>query len=261
MNQLDTHRFRGLRWVERTGGHLTALECAQLLVAMAVRAPEIAVGFLRLEGWLSSPTTPVDLPAFDPPDSALAHHVEQAAAEQPSEMVEHSYRTWLFGLVLAVRDGSGLDPDLLYCAAMLHDLGLLRPTQGTDFTLAGAERAMACATAAGLTRPSARAIGDAICVHPTPGLSIRRDGALGFYLQAGAIADVSGIRLWEIRDSDVQGILHQHPRGTEFKPMLRKMMRAEAKAVPRGRFALLVRCGATSAIRSSIHGIGWSSSS
>jgi len=254
MTQLDTSRF-GLRWIEHTGGRLTAIECAQLLVAIALGVPKTIVGFLRLEGWISSPATAADLSAFEPPRSAFARHVEQAAAKQPSEMVAHSYRTWLFGRALAIRDRSGLDPSLFYCAAMLHDLGLVRPTPGTDFTLAGAERAMACAIASGVTRQSAEAIGDAICVHPTPGLSIRRDGALGFYLQAGAIADVSGIRLWEMQDSEVQDILHQHGRGAGFKPMLAEMMRAEAKAVPHGRFALLVRCGGTSAIRSSIHGV------
>ena len=43
-------------------------------------------------------------------------------------------------------------------------------------------------------------------------------------------------------------MLEAHPRGAGFKRELAGMMRAEAAAVPGGRFALLVRCGVTLAV-------------
>jgi hypothetical protein len=42
-------------------------------------------------------------------------------------LAAHCYRTYLFGAALGTRDGLDWDAELLFVAAMLHDLGL------TDF--------------------------------------------------------------------------------------------------------------------------------
>ncbi len=50
------------------------------------------------------------------------------------------------------------------------------------------------------------------------------------------------------RSDTLDGVLLRHPRGP-FKRDLVAMIRAEAAAVPGGRFALLDRCGLTIAVR------------
>jgi hypothetical protein len=44
-------------------------------------------------------------------------------------------------------------------------------------------------------------------------------------------------------------VLEAHPRGQNFKNELLALIRAEAKAVPGGRFALLMRCGMPLAVK------------
>ncbi len=91
-------------------------------------------------------------------------------------------------------------------------------------------------------------VGDAITVHATPGISADRDGALGYYVQTGATADLAGVRLWDIPKPLVDGAIELHPRHG-VKTAVRRLMLDEAAAVPEGRFALLARCGFVVAIR------------
>ena len=81
-----------------------------------------------------------------------------------------------------------------------------------------------------------------------PGVTVERDGELGCYLQWGAMVDGAGLRIWDVTPSNVAEVLSRYPRG-DFKLELAAMMRAEASAVPHGRFGLLVRCGLPLAVR------------
>jgi hypothetical protein len=94
----------------------------------------------------------------------------------------------------------------------------------------------------------AEVLADAICVHTTPGVSLEKDGALGCYLQWGAMVDGAGLRAWDVAPANLAEVLRRHPRG-DFKRELVELMRAEAAAVPKGRFGLLVRCGVPLAVR------------
>jgi hypothetical protein len=190
----------------------------------------------------------VDVSTFQPPDSAWAREAEEACAEQPAAIVGHSYRTWLFGRALAAVDGSELDVELFYCGSLLHDYGIAQPTPERDFTLGSAERTRTCAAAAGVAEERAEVLADAICVHTTPGVSLDRDGALGCYLQWGAMVDGAGLRLWDVAPANAEEVLRRYPRG-DFKRQLIGMIRAEAAAVPKGRLALVVRCGLPLAVR------------
>jgi hypothetical protein len=245
----DLQRLGGLDWARRTGGRLSSRARARLLAAIALGQWENALGRAKLAlGRLPEGATAVDLDTFTVPDSTFAQEAERACAELPAALVGHSYRTWLFGRALAAVDGSELDVELFYCGSLLHDHGIAQPTPGRDFTLASADRTLACATTAGVSEDRARALADAICVHTTPGVSVASDGALGCYLQWGAMVDGVGLRVWDVAPANVAEVLRRYPRG-DFKRQLVAMMRAEAAAVPNGRFGLLIRCGLPLAVR------------
>jgi hypothetical protein len=245
----DPERLGGLAWARRTGGRLTKAERRRLFAAIAVGQWENVLGRARLAlGRLPAGAAAIDVKTFEPPDSPLAREAEQACAEQPAAIVGHSFRTWLFGRALAVLDRSELDDELFYSAALVHDFGIAQPTPARDFTLASAERMLACAVGAGVDDRSAEVLADAICVHTTPGVSIERDGALGCYLQWGAMVDGAGLRMWDVAPANVEEVLRRYPR-VDFKRQLVELMRAEAAAVPEGRFGLLVRCGVPLAVR------------
>jgi len=245
----DPQRLGGLGWVRRTGGRLSSRERGRVLAAIALGQWENAVGRVKLAtGRLPQGAGEVDLDTFAVPDSKFAREAEEACAEMPPALVGHSYRTWLFGRALAAVDATELDGELFYAGSLLHDHGIMQPTPGRDFTLRSAERTLACASAAGLSDDRAETLADAICVHTTPGVSVERDGELGCYLQWGAMVDGAGLRIWDLAPGNVTEVLRRHPR-PGFKRELATMIRAEAAAVPRGRFGLLVRCGLPLAVR------------
>jgi HD domain-containing protein len=246
----DPERLGGLAWARRTNGRLTSAERRRLLGEIAKGQAVNLAGRAKLAlGRVPAGAEAIDAREFAAPDSALAREAEQACAEQPATIAGHSYRTWMFGLALAALDGSDPDPELFYCAALLHDFGIVEPSPGRDFTLASADRALACASAAGAGEDRGEQIADAICVHTTPGARIDRDGPLGCYVQWGAMTDVAGLRLWDIAPANREEVLRRHPRQASFKGELTEAVRAEAGAVPGGRFSLLVRCGFPLAIR------------
>ena len=249
MNAPDPQRLGGLAWVRRTGGQLSRTERRRLFIAIAVGQWENAVGRAKLAlGRLPAAAERVDLDAFRVPDSRFAREAEEACAELPPALRGHSYRTWLFGSALATVDGHTMDDELFYCGALLHDYGIVSPTASRDFTLGSVERMLSCADAAGLDDERADLLADGICVHTTPGVNVDIDGTIGCYLQWGAMVDGAGLRMWDVAPRNVEEVLRRYPRG-DFKRELIAMMRAEASAVPRGRFGLLVRCGLPLAVR------------
>ncbi len=246
-NTPDPQRLGGLAWARRTGGRLSRAERRRLVLAIALGQWENAVGRAKLAlGRFPAAAARVDLATFQIPDSNFAREAEAACAELPPTLQGHSYRTWLFGRALATLDGNTMDDELFYCGALLHDYGIVSPTADRDFTLGSVDRMLACASAAGDER--ADLLADGICVHTTAGIKVETDGAIGCYLQWGAMADGAGLRIWDIAPGNVDEALRRYPRG-DFKTELIAMMRAEAAAVPRGRFGLLVRCGLPLAVR------------
>jgi hypothetical protein len=245
----DPQRLGGLAWARRTGGRLSRAERRHLLAAIAVGQWENAVGRAKLAlGRIPDAAARVDLDTFRIPDSKFAREAEAACAELPPSLEGHSYRTWLFGWALATLDGNTMDEELFYCGALLHDYGIVKPTDNRDFTLGSVDRLLSCASATEVAGERAELLADGICVHTTPGVTVETDGPIGCYLQWGAMVDGAGLRAWDIAPVTMQEVLRRYPRG-DFKRELAEMMRAESAAVPGGRFRLLVRCGLPLAVR------------
>lgn len=241
--QVDFYRLGGLEWARRTGGNLTRRERLRLLGAVAAGQVDYTLGRIKLAtGRLPDGARSVDAAAMAPPDSALAREAESACAEQSQSIIGHSYRTWMYGTALAQIDGMDLDPELFYAAALVHDHGIDHIQADRCFTVASADRAIELGQAAGIPTGQAELVADAVTGHATPGANVERDGALTVYVQQGAMVDVVGLRLWDISPANVASIVERHPRGT-VKADLVRLVSAEAKAVPRGRFALLRNCG------------------
>jgi hypothetical protein len=239
----------GLAWVRRTGGRLSRAERRRLLLEVAIGQWVNAVGRVKLAlGRIPDAAARVDIDTFQVPDSKFAREAEEACAELPPTLQGHSFRTWLSRFALATVDKTEMDDELFYCGALLHDYGIVRPTANRDFTLGSVDRMLACAKVADVNDERADLLADGICVHITPGVKVETDGTIGCYLQWGAMVDGAGLRIWDIAPGNVKEVLRRYPRG-DFKRELVDMMRAEAAAVPDGRFGLLVRCGLPFAVR------------
>lgn len=245
----DVNRLGGIGWTRRTGGALSAAERRRLLGAIVLGQGSYVASRVRLAtGRVPKGVEGLTAADLVPPDSRLAREAEEACREQTPGVIGHSYRSWAFGRALAAVDGETLDPEQFYVASLLHDHGLVHAVAGEDFTIRSAARAAECGHACGTPEPEISAIGDAIAIHATPGVELERDGALGFYLQAGALLDLIGGRADELTASFRAEALERYPRAGVTAEITR-LIAAEAKAVPNGRFALLRRCGFSALIR------------
>lgn len=238
----DLNRVGGLEWTRRTNGNLSRRERLRMIGDIGRGQVEMLAGRVAAATGRRTPA----VPSITVPDSAFAREVESAAAEQNPHWEGHGYRTWWLGLALAGLDGKPLDPEHFYAAALLHDHGVIPSVDGEDFTIRSAARVAQIPNT--LTADELTAIQDGITVHSTAGITVERDGALGFYVQAGAMADIAGLRTWDLDSAFLESVLAKHPR-TGMTRALVDGVGAEAHALPGGRFALLRKCGFVAACK------------
>lgn len=246
MSRPDPDRIGGFAWTQRTKGRLTRRERLQLLGSVVTSQRDFFLHRLRRDR-PSATGRPGDRD-IRPPDSRFAREVEAAAAEQNPVILTHSYRSWIFGRALADVDAVGVDEELLFAGALLHDHGIDPVVPGEDFTLRSAQRAVGCARAAGLDDGRTATLADAITVHTTPGITVEHDGAVGYYIQNGALVDIAGNRIWDLSQNLIDDTLARYSR-LGFTRGLGGHFVAEAKAVPGGRFSMLRRCGFVTLMR------------
>jgi hypothetical protein len=208
---------------------------------------ENAVGRLRLAiGLYPGRNAVVPSARLTPPTGVLTRAAEECARRVLSvPLLNHSYRAYAFGRALGELEGTDVDTELLFAAALLHDTGLVNPTGTADFTLASARLARQVAEQVGLSAAATDTLLTAITMHYTPGVTLDA-GAVAYLLAAGAAVDVVGLRSWELPPATISEVVRQHPRA-EFKTVFAEAFRQEARRVPEGRARLLHRYGAFAA--------------
>lgn len=231
-------------WTARTGGHLTGADKRALLVPLLKAHAVNAGGRLAMATHLNSGRRAIVEPdELLPPRSALTRAAEDSARRQlPAVLLNHSYRTYTFGAALAALENIDVDHELLFAAAMLHDIGLSGPPQSVDFTLASARAARDVAEAIGLSTAATEVVRTAITLHHSPGVTLDA-GPVAYLLSAGAGLDVIGLRSWQLPPAVLQRAVTERPR-LSFKREFDRLWRAEAAAVPAGRARFLRRYGA-----------------
>lgn len=237
-------------WVQRTCGRLTAAERRALLRPLARTLAQNAVGRLRpAVGMHPGRNAYVPRARLAPPSSVLTRAAEECARQVlPVPLLNHSYRTWVFGRAVGELEGIDVDAELLFAGALLHDTGLVNPTGTADFTLASAWLARKVAEQVGLSTVAADTLMTAITMHYSPGVTVDA-GPVAYLLAAGAAVDVVGLRSWELPPATITEVVRQHPR-VGLKTVFTEAFGQEAARVPEGRARLLHRYGAfTAAIK------------
>lgn len=231
-------------WMERTGGALTSQERRQLLRPLAVTHAVNAAGRMSMLLRVNSGRRVTgNLQSRPRPDSALTRAAEALARHRLSRaMLNHSYRTYAFGTALGELDDLDVDRDLLYAAAMLHDIGLSTPAPQIDFTWASARAARDLAEQVGLSSTATDTLLTAITLHHSPGVTLAH-GPVPYLLSAGAGLDVIGLWSWKLPPGVLAEVTSTYPR-LGFKREFTAAFRIEAAHVPAGRAAFLRRYGA-----------------
>jgi HD superfamily phosphodiesterase len=153
------------------------------------------------------------------PDSKLAREATELVRDTESPLLfNHSTRVYYFSSLAGKRRGLKFDPELLYIAAMFHDMGLTpRYSSKSDrFEVDGANSARAFLRQHNIAQPEIDIVWTAIALHTTPGIPQYMQPVVAL-LTNGVEMDVLGIAYSEFSDADREAIVAACPRTEHFK--------------------------------------------
>jgi hypothetical protein len=159
------------------------------------------------------------IPGVKIPDSKLTRDVTQFIRDTESDLLfHHSARVYLWGALTGNRKGLRFDPELLYTAAMFHDIGLTTRFEDSQlrFEVDGANAARDFLRGRGISESDIETVWNAIALHTTPGIPefMRPEIAL---VQAGAGMDVAGRGYDQFSDAQREAVVAAFPREADFK--------------------------------------------
>jgi hypothetical protein len=153
------------------------------------------------------------------PDSKLAREATELVHDTESSLLfNHSTRVYYFGSLAGKRQGMKFDPELLYIAAMFHDMGLTPPysSKSDRFEVDGANAARGFLRQHNISQAEIDTVWTAIALHTTPGIPRYMHPVVAL-LTNGVEMDVLGIAFSEFSDADRQAIVAAYPRTEHFK--------------------------------------------
>ena len=224
-------------------GELTTLEQIQLMARAAAAQAMSAPSMLRLRLGRYPTRTP-ELRKRPLPDTKLCSEaLDHARGTLSPAVLNHSLRCWIWADAFAQIDAIEYDPEDLFTACALHDVGLGAEGSAEHgcFTYISAADAEELATRVGTSERSVQRIGEAIRLHMD--LTVDRgEGADAYLLHAAAHFDVAGRRAPEIPRATVDAAIAEYPR-TGFTDEFTQSMRREVQLRPHSRAATLWRSG------------------
>lgn len=156
------------------------------------------------------------------PDSSLAREISEFVRASEGELLfNHSVRVYLWGAMIGEQRRMCFDKELLFAAAMFHDMGLTSKHAGSSkrFEVDGANEAAAFLRARGLSDSDIELVWNAVAFHTTPGIPefMKPEIAL---IQVGAGFDVVGRGYDELSDVQRDTVDAAYPRGPGFAPKM-----------------------------------------
>jgi hypothetical protein len=153
---------------------------------------------------------------LQPPRTAAARAAVDVAERYCSPaLLAHSVRSWAFALAFAEVEGlTGLDEELLYVAALVHDLGLVPAFDAVrvPFETAGGEVGWVLAAGAGWAPHRRQRVVEVVERHMQPSVDAALDPE-GHLLEIATGLDISGARPEALPEDFLREVLAAHPRG------------------------------------------------
>lgn len=153
------------------------------------------------------------------PEGAMAQAATAAARNsEPSLLFRHSMRVFLFASLIGRRRGLEFDANLLYVAALFHDIGLMDAYRHSRkrFEVDSANAADAFLSRHQVSQADRDEAWRAVALHTTFGIPAEM-ATLTALLSAGVETDLLGLHFEEISDAERIDVLREFPRGTQFK--------------------------------------------
>jgi hypothetical protein len=163
--------------------------------------------------------TMVSVSGISIPDSKLARDVTQFIRDTEDDLLFlHSSRVFFWGALTGARQNLRYDSELLYVAAMFHDIGLTAHYHDSQrrFEVDGADAARNFLRAYAIPESDIEKVWNAIALHTTPGIPEHMHPEISL-VQVGAGMDVAGRGYEGFTDDQRQTIVAAYPRGDDFK--------------------------------------------
>lgn len=152
------------------------------------------------------------------PDSSIAREITQLIRDTESDMLfHHSTRVYFWGALTGKRRGLNFDPELLYAAAMFHDIGITHRFHDSHmrFEVDGANTARDFLRGHGISEGDIEKVWLAIALHTTPGIPEHMHPEI-FLVQEGAGMDMAGRNYDDFTDDERAAVVAAYPRGHAF---------------------------------------------
>lgn len=157
--------------------------------------------------------TPISIGGIIAPDSDLTRKAVALADQAHSKaLLNHVHRTWWFAAFIGKKRQMKYDPELVYLASLLHDLGLSdRHTANLRFEVDGANAARKFLHSHGYPESKAHVVWDAIALHSSADIAELREPEVAL-VHFGAHVDVMGLRMDEISPPLIDDTITLYPR-------------------------------------------------
>ena len=152
------------------------------------------------------------------PDSKIATGAQELLKEYGNDLLwNHSHRVYLFGALLGSERKMKYDPELLYVAALFHDLGLTKhySSETERFEVDGANAARQYLTQQGVKESDIDIVWDAIALHTTLGITKWKKPEVHLIFE-GVGYDLMGDNFDELTEDTRDAVTSVFPRD-EFK--------------------------------------------
>lgn len=152
------------------------------------------------------------------PDSSLARQAAQLVREAESDFLfQHSTRVYLWGALAGKRKGLTFDPELLYMAALFHDMGLTTGFRESRlrFEVDGANAARDFLRGHGIPETDVERVWLAIALHTTPGISEHLHPIAALTAE-GVMMDLVGLGYGEFTEAQRDAVEAVHPHSPRF---------------------------------------------
>jgi hypothetical protein len=146
-----------------------------------------------------------------PQDDVSAATWRWAHRSLPTYLFAHSVRTYCWGVTIASGEGWSFDPQILWTASLIHDVGLSRLLRNTMcFEVEGAEIARRFLERIGMPALAAERVAIAIILHMQPNVTLD-DGVESVLLDRATGLDVRGDG-YELVGGVRSGVVREFPR-------------------------------------------------
>ena len=155
----------------------------------------------RLLAGVSVPNTPV-----------ISRAIDFARERTEPYLFNHGMRSWLFASIIAQRNQTVHDGEVLAVATILHDVGLAEDFNGPlRFEVEGANAARAFARDQGLDDRRAQLIWDGVALNSTPSIALHKEAEVALSTM-GIGLDWGGWGYEALNETEVAAILEEFPR-------------------------------------------------